>query len=219
VAGYPADQLQKAFNILQTSKDRDLKSLPNLPENMPESYYDMLEGLLVYRHKRRKTAAEMLSHEFVSFWKDLEEEEDGISFEAIAAAAASGKEAAQDQSLSKKMGKSQSIALSGSVWRHTLMLGYQKFERSVTTLLATMLNSTEFDRLLSLLEDRKKGGEKGEEIAGTGSTATVSAIASPVVSSGADVESDETVNRERLDVVQIHALKTIIKEEFSKNDM
>ena len=206
VAGYPADQLQKAFNILQSAKNRDLKSLPNLPEDMPETYYDMLEGLLVYRHKRRKTAAEMLSHEFVTFHKDLEEEEDGISFEAIAAtaAAAGGKDSTQEQSLSKRMGRSQSISLRGSVVRHTLMLGYQKFERSITTLLATMLDGNEFDRLIKILEDRKASEKSKAEAA----------------SKELGVEgSNDIVNPERLDIIQIHELKKIIKEDFGKDDV
>lgn len=215
VAGYPADQLQKAFNILQTGKDRDLRKLPNLPENMPESYYDMLEGLLVYRHKKRKTAGEMLTHEFVTFHKDLEEEEDGISFEQIAAAAAGGKAPTQDGS--KKMGRSQSVSLAGSVVRHTLMLGYQKFERSVTTLLATMLDSNDFDRLLKQLEERNKASE-----AKTSSEAATASTAASSVNGGAtspDEDVSENIHRERLDIVPMHELKKIIKEEFKRDDM
>lgn len=206
VAGYPADQLQKAFNIFQTAKNRDLKSLPNLPEDMPESYYDMLEGLLVYRHKKRKTASEMLSHEFVTFHKDLEEEADGISFEAIAATAAGagGKDSTQEQSLSRRMGRNQSIRLKGSVVRHTLMLGYQKFERSVTTLCATMLSSDEFDRLLKILDDRKASQK--------------SKAAAAAKASGLD-DQHSIVNPERLDIIPMHELKKIIKDEFANDDL
>jgi serine/threonine protein kinase len=219
VAGYPADQLQKAFNILQTSKSRDLKTLPNLPADMPASFYDMLEGLLVYRHKRRKTAKEMLSHEFVTFHMDLDNEEDGISIEAIAAAAAAAGEKNQEQSLSKKMGRSQSIRLSGSVQRHTLMLGYQKFERSVTTLLATMLDRNDYDRLLELLENRKKAAENEAGRAATliESDGTNHATASG--GAGPTEESCENVNRERLDIIPMHILKSMIKEGFGKDEV
>ena len=219
VAGYPADQLQKAFNILQTAKNRDLKKLPNLPENMPESYYDMLEGLLVYRHKQRKSAEEMLSHEFVTFHKDLEEEEDGISFEQIAAAAAAGSDVhKQDQSVSRK---SQSIALTGSVVRHTLMLGYQKFERSLTTLLATMLDSNEFDRLIKMLENRIKGSaeDKASSAIGTGTGTTNETEVSNGALHPPEEDANEDVHRERLDIIPIHALKKIIKEDFKRDDM
>ena len=204
VAGYPADQLQKAFNILQTSKNRDLKSLPNLPEDMPETYYEMLEGLLVYRHKKRKTATEMLSHEFVTFHKDLEEEVDGISFEAIAATAASAGGDTKEQSLTKKKGRSQSIRLGGSVARHTLMLGYQKFERSVTTLLATMLDGNEFTRLVKMLGERKATEKSKAE------------AAAKEIGAG---DNHDIVNPEQLDIIQMHELKRIIKEDFERNDM
>ena len=35
-AGYPADVLQKAFNLLQSAK-RNLRELPNMPDDMPDS--------------------------------------------------------------------------------------------------------------------------------------------------------------------------------------
>lgn len=215
VAGYPADQLQKAFNILQTSKNRNLKDLPNLPEDMPESYYEMLEGLLVYRHKKRKTAVEMLQHEFVTFHKDLEEEGDGISFEKIAAdaAAAGGQNAALETTNGRKMARSQSISLKGSVVRHTLMLGYQKFERSVTTLLATMLDGNEFDTLCKLLDERKNN-KKAAEAEGPASP-----IPAASTSTGVEGESNEKMNNERLDIIQMHDLKNLIREKFGKDDL
>jgi serine/threonine protein kinase len=43
VAGYPANKLQRAFNMLQ-SNDRNVKQLPNMPDDMPDSYYDLFEG-------------------------------------------------------------------------------------------------------------------------------------------------------------------------------
>lgn len=42
VAGYPADVLQKAFNQLQSPK-RNLRELPNMPDNMPDSYVKVVE--------------------------------------------------------------------------------------------------------------------------------------------------------------------------------
>ena len=39
VAGYPADVLQKAFNLLQSS-DKDLRKLPGLPDDMPDSNFE-----------------------------------------------------------------------------------------------------------------------------------------------------------------------------------
>lgn len=36
IAGYPADRLQAAFNLLHKSR-RDLKTLPGMPEGMPDT--------------------------------------------------------------------------------------------------------------------------------------------------------------------------------------
>jgi hypothetical protein len=120
------------------------------------------------------------------------------------------------------MGKSQSVALTGSVVRHTLMLGYQKYERSVTTLLATMLDSNDFDRLIKILEDRNKVSS-ADKASSTATTST-STTNDPEASNGAaapspDEETSEHVQRGRLDIIPIHALKKIIKDEFKRDDM
>lgn len=85
-AGYPAeDDLQKAFNILQSSSSssssskhkknhprRNLRAqlLPNVPGNFPDSFYDLLERCLTYRYKQRPTAETLLQHEFASLHFD-----------------------------------------------------------------------------------------------------------------------------------------------------
>merc|ERR1712129_609573 len=58
VAGYPADRLQAAFNLLHKSK-RDLKTLPGMPDGMPDTYYEMINKMLTYHWKSRKSAKEM----------------------------------------------------------------------------------------------------------------------------------------------------------------
>lgn len=139
VAGYPADELQKAFNILQSSAKgpkRNLKALPNMPQNMPESYYDMLEELLTFQPKNRKTAGEMTTHTFATFHQDL------------------AKEVAEEGEATDKrpsMFLRQSCVLTGTAQRHNVMLGYKNFERSLTTLLATMLSPADLRRLVDLL--------------------------------------------------------------------
>ena len=162
VAGYPADVLQKAFNMLQKS-DRNLKELPNMPEDMPDSYYDMLDGLLAYKYKNRKSAQEMLNHEFVTF------HETAFTVEQIAMQA-QGEISEQPLSAdgSKKKRRTQSISLRGSVSRHTAVLDYQKFERSLTTLLATLIDRKELASLMQSLTERiapqeEKGSGTEEE--------------------------------------------------------
>ena len=114
VAGYPSAKLQTAFNLIHniTPGERKLKDLPNMPDNLPDSYYKMLKELLEYKHKKRKTANQILeSSDFVRF-----------------------------HTFASSVKKSNII---GSVGRHSLFLDYQKFERSLTTLLATMLSKSE----------------------------------------------------------------------------
>ena len=56
VAGYPAETLQSAFNLLHKAS-RDLKTLPgSWPEDVPDTYFEMLDKLLRYRWKSRPSA-------------------------------------------------------------------------------------------------------------------------------------------------------------------
>lgn len=64
VAGYPFDHLQEAFDIFHKKKDRNLRKLPNLPEIVPQSYFELLDGLLTYKHADRKPASHFLHMEF-----------------------------------------------------------------------------------------------------------------------------------------------------------
>lgn len=64
VAGYPSEELQKAFNILQKSK-RDLRQLPGHVASLPDSYIDFLDCALKYFAADRPAAKELLSHEFL----------------------------------------------------------------------------------------------------------------------------------------------------------
>ena len=158
IAGYPANELQKAFNVLQSSAKgpkRNLKTLPNMPQNMPESYYEMLEELLTFQPKFRKPAGEMLNHPFVTFHKDLAKETED--------------EAKPDAPKRPSLFRRQSVQLTGTAERHNLALGYQKFERSVTTLLATMLSRNDLQRLVELLQKAQDELDDGVEAPTPGS--------------------------------------------------
>eukprot|EP00536_Pseudo-nitzschia_multiseries_P004693 jgi/Psemu1/253835/estExt_Genewise1Plus.C_790079 len=136
VAGYPSDKLQTAFNIMHriTPGERNFKNLPNMPENLPESYHKMLKELLEYKHKKRKTASQIL------------EKSDFVRFHKFASA----------------VEKSNII---GSVGRHSSFLDYQKFERCLTTLLATMLSKSELTVFVETVENelREKLEKQAEE--------------------------------------------------------
>jgi serine/threonine protein kinase len=165
-AGYPADCLQETFDVLQGTKAGRLRNLPNLPTNMPDSYYDMLEGALVHRHKSRMDAKQLMQCEFSQFHIRHETNPGTISITEIMAEASSagGGECADDDgvpemafvnpmqaSLNKR---TTSVVLEGSVNRHNAYLGYQKFERSVTTILATMLAKDTSRKFLLMLREQ-----------------------------------------------------------------
>jgi serine/threonine protein kinase len=153
VAGYPSECLQKAFNILLDSKRTSLKSLPNLPEDMPESYYELLDECLKYRHKARKSAGEIIETcDFVKFHKDLAAEE----------AVEEGDEFPQEvlppqksaSARKSRMEKTASFAIRGSVERHSAFVDFKVFERSLTAVLAAMLSKTELVKVLAILDER-----------------------------------------------------------------
>ena len=174
-AGYPADCLQETFDVLQGTKPGRLRNLPNLPHNMPDSYYDMLEGALAHRHKSRMDAGQLMQCEFSQFHIRHERGRGGegeggtnpgtISITEIMAEASAGGEFADgvpemapinpmQASLNKR---TTSVVLEGSVNRHNAYLGYQKFERSITTILATMLAKDTSRKFLLLLREQHDG--------------------------------------------------------------
>jgi calcium/calmodulin-dependent protein kinase I len=197
VAGYPAEVLQRAFNLLQ-SANRDLKQLPNMPPNMPESYYDMLEGLLVYRHKNRKSAGEMLTHEFVQFHQ-MAFTIDQISMEAQVEA---NGQALKDTTGIGNRKRTQSFSLKGSVGRHSLFMDYQKFERSLTALLATLLDRKELVALLDALQEKMNANESKPEqkpVDNKDETTTTTK------------QAQMAPHEKTLDVIPIRELKTILE--------
>eukprot|EP00985_Skeletonema_marinoi_P003276 scaffold1369_cov107-Skeletonema_marinoi.AAC.3 len=127
VAGYPADRLQETFNILQGTKKDRLRQLPNMPDNMPDSYYDMLEGALTYKHKVRSTAGQLMNGEFAQFHiqHGSQESNGAISILDIAAEAAGGTSDSQDQPATPVRARTKSVLLEGS---HYNSFGYNAYE-------------------------------------------------------------------------------------------
>lgn len=161
VAGYPSECLQKAFNILLDAKRKTLATLPNLPENMPDSYYELLEECLKYRHKGRKSAGEIIETcDFVKFHKDLAAEESGEAEEKDSFPTDEGAPATKKASPRKsRMERTPSFAIHGTVKRHSAFMNFKGHERSMTTIIATMLSKNEFAKLLTILEERYAEGE------------------------------------------------------------
>lgn len=149
VSGYPADDLQAAFNILQDSGAPDdrkntLRKLPNIPLDMPESYYDMLEMCLTYRHRNRMSAEKILEQDFPQFHKHIDKVESTEGSRLSTPTSASGI-LSNVASMFKKTG---SFIIKGLSNRHATMLDYARYERSISTLLATMLTTKQLSRLL-----------------------------------------------------------------------
>ena len=144
VAGYPAEHLQRAFNKLLDPKRKSTKELTDMPDEMPDSYYEMLDELLKYSYKNRKAASEVLKMDFVIFHKDLQEEEQDQVSERLE----------KPTPRRSRLSKTPSVAILGSVKRHSAHLSFKMFERSLTTCLATMLDNGEIVQLLSIIQER-----------------------------------------------------------------
>ena len=139
VAGYPAEMLQAAFNLLHKSK-RDLRSLPGMPTDMPETYFDMLDKLLTYRYKGRKSAGEMLKEDdFVLFHQ--EQQDDAAPMKMTKGKSRTNRRVS--------MKRTASIVLSGTGEKAALAFGFTKFARSLTAILATMLKHPDIKALLA----------------------------------------------------------------------
>jgi calcium-dependent protein kinase len=156
VAGYPAEELQTAFNLLhKSSSHRNLHNLPNLNNDMPESYFELLEELLQYRHKMRKSAGQLLQQEFVLFHKQHDNDDDYLNLTQVVNDSKNNvNNTSTSTSTSPRRSSTKSMVLTGSVKRHSLFLDYVTFERSVTTLIATLVPKEEFQLLLIALKSK-----------------------------------------------------------------
>ncbi|KAL3763467.1 hypothetical protein ACHAW5_002719 [Stephanodiscus triporus] len=130
VAGYP-ENLDYAFDILH-SANRDLKTLPGMPKDMPDTFYEMLDKMLLHDWRGRNSAAEMLRDEFVAFYHALV----GNGPNRV------------------KMRRTSSMILSGTGEKAALAFGSLNFQRSVTTIMASMMSKTDLLTLLSAVEKK-----------------------------------------------------------------
>lgn len=73
VAGYPSEELQKTFNLLQKSQ-RDFRKLPGHDASLPDSYFAFLDSALKYFPAERPSSKELLSHDFLNPDKDQHKE-------------------------------------------------------------------------------------------------------------------------------------------------
>lgn len=138
VAGYPVERLQEAFDLLQSPKERDVKQLPDMPQDLPESFYVMLNDLLTYKQDVRKSAKEMMLCDFI---KHHNQANATPTF---------------DEDFSNEPSQTGAGGLSMSAARHSRYIQYKKFERMVTTLLASILSNEEYEHLRHILQGELK---------------------------------------------------------------
>ena len=201
VAGYPSDKLQTAFNMMHkiTPGERNLKKLPNIPDNLPASFYVMLNQLLEYKHKKRKKASEILKSDFVRF-----------------------------HTFASSVENSNII---GSIGRHSLFLNYQKFERCLTTLLATMLTKSELIVFVETIQKKQQveqkaaaaanaaaatkeeeGGEQKEEQKSNNEESMIPPNQVEVILPPNLLNNDNDNDSKSLDIVNVRRVMEILKE-------
>jgi serine/threonine protein kinase len=206
VAGYPADALQAAFNILQCD-NRDLRKLPNLPPNLPDSFYELLEGCLTYWYKQRPTARKLLQYDFVTLHQTHDNLAPDVAPTGDAVASPNLRDEEADASTGgfiSSMRRVNSVSLLDSVFRHNLVLDFQKYELSVTTLLVTLLSKADLEKLLIVLDSRVMFDEDANGGAST-----------DIVTDGNGVEK----GGQKLAVIPISDLKKILRDDIKNSAM
>jgi calcium-dependent protein kinase len=234
VAGYPADALQKAFNILQTDQ-RDLHTLPNIPNNdiLPESFFTLLSGCLTYYYRKRPTAQQLLQYDFIQLHQQPEpplsppkqEEELPVSTVTTTTTTTSSEHEETKKSdvvvvpnldlpTSRNHGTKHSLC--GSVLRHNIFLNFQQYERSLTALLATLLSKSELEQLVFILNKRVMA-----RIASVVNEESISELQpnqppQPVLT---QLEASGIKEQQQLAVVPISELKSILCDDLLKEGM
>jgi len=182
VAGYPSKELQAAFNQLQNSKTPNeriaqLKALPNMPD-MPATFFEMLEQALIYRHKKRMDAKSLLNCEFIKFHKEHDEEEEG-----------------------QPMNRTESTVVTGAASRHIQMRLYAQYERSISSLIASILSRSNLQKLMGKIDELIASSPKDHlEIQDVGDTGKTSE------------QLEQAANKTRLQIVCVRELQSIMQE-------
>jgi len=139
VAGFPTEHLQATFDMLQSSKEGRIQKLTDIPNDLPDSFFSLMEDLLCYQFKNRKSVKEVMHSPFVQFHKSCKDE---IALEDVL------KTANESQNVN------ENVTLKGSVRKHSMYLDYRKFERGITTVIVTMLQKDDLNELLNILNEQ-----------------------------------------------------------------
>jgi hypothetical protein len=125
---------------------------------LPETYFDMLNKLLTYRYKARKSAGEMLEEDDFVLFHQEEQEGDTTTTTTTTTTKMMNKGSNTKNNNNRRvsMKRTASIVLSGTGERAALAFGFTKFTRALTTILATMLNHVDIKALLANVDEHLK---------------------------------------------------------------
>ena len=192
VAGYPSKDLQEAFNKVQNSKDPEhridqLKALPNMPD-MPETFFEMLEHALCYKHKKRMDAKSLLDSEFIRFHVHHGAEED-----------------TEDSRPAFMFNRTESSVVEGAAFKHIQMRKYRQYEREITTLIASVLQRNDLVRIMEKIDDVIAASPEDHMEEQQGSAFTNDSRLTPE-------QLERATNKKRLRIVLIYELNQIMED-------
>ena len=181
VAGFPADQTQRAFNLLHrntatvTNKKTaiDVQNFPGMPENMPTTYGDMINALLTYKPKQRTPTCDVVQYEFPRMHQELLLSTQNVDVKKTTSTtrraslqrtpsillrllSTQNVDVKKTTSTTRRasLERTPSILFPQTGKRHSAYMDYKKYERAVTTILATIPSPDEFGVLLQKLEEQ-----------------------------------------------------------------
>ncbi|GMH75829.1 hypothetical protein TrST_g10 [Triparma strigata] len=147
MAGYPATDVQEAFDLMQEIQGRDLRNFPGMPSNLPEAYFDFLDRLLNVNANRRESTASLMKHDFTRTAHDFGTSED--SQQLLQAHGADGKKKRRPSFLDDE--------LTQSIGRHCTYLNFLHFQTKAAVLIAASLTQAQLLKLLVVLEASTMG--------------------------------------------------------------
>ena len=172
VSGYPATNVQVAFDLLQETRGRDLRLFPDMPRNLPSDFFDFIEDLLTVQASRRPSSSVMLNHSFVKSVNKLTKfdicpvmnrnnNNNNSSSNIINAGAIASPKTFTAKAKTSPHSNTL-ISLGSSMSRHLAYKNYRTYERKLSATLAVMLTQEKLKNLLDKVSEKE--GSKSKEL-------------------------------------------------------
>jgi len=157
MAGYPATEVQDAFDLMQELQGRDLRNFPAMPANLPEPYFDFLDRLLNVNANKRESTAVMMNHEFMTRAHDFGTGADENTL--LQAHGADGKSPPTNKSADaiEVVHEVLHDQLNQSIGRHATYMNFLHFQTKASVLIAACLSQQQLLKLLVVLEASTTG--------------------------------------------------------------